>query len=429
MTQLACAKNNRLTALMQAVSSQEQLTPQVLLRRIRQGRVVIPANKKRKLAKPCGIGYGLRTKVNANLGTSGKKRQLKYELRKLRAAVDSGADTVMDLSVGADLKEVRREILRHSPVPVGTVPLYETAVQAKNKTGHLLNFDFRQALDTLKAQAAEGVDFFTIHAGVTRKSIAALEGNKRALGVVSRGGAILVNWIRYHKEENPFYQYFDQVLEIAYDYDVTLSLGDGLRPGSVIDATDRLQLAELKVLGELAERARQKGVQVIIEGPGHLPLDEIRRNVELEKKTCHHLPFYVLGPLVTDVAAGYDHISGAIGGALAASCGADFLCYVTASEHLRHPSVGDVREAVIASRIAAHAADLVKLKKQALSWDSQMTLARRQRNWSRQIKLSIDPKKAQEYRQSSRPLVSDVCTMCGDYCSLKLMDSCFVNRH
>jgi len=268
------------------------------------------------------------------------------------------------------------------------------------------------------------VDFFTIHSGVTRKSLSRLIKQKRLMGIVSRGGAMLAAWIRINNKENPFYQHFDKILDICYAYDVTISLGDGLRPGSILDAIDKAQITELKILGELAVEARRRNVQVMIEGPGHVPLDQIEKNIVLQKKICNGAPFYVLGPLVTDIAAGYDHIAGAIGGAIAASFGADFLCYVTPSEHLRHPSVEDVREGVIASKIAAHAADLVKIRNRAITWDKSMSQARKIRDWKRQISLSVDPDKAKAYRKSSKPDSSDVCTMCGDYCSIKVMEEC-----
>jgi len=424
MTQLEYAKNNIVTPLMKRIIRDERINSKQFLKHIKEGKVVIPRNLKHNLKNPCGIGFGLRTKVNANIGTSTDKSQEKDELKKLEAAVRYGADTVMDLSVGGDLKKIRKQILKHSPIPVGTVPIYEIAVNASRKNGDFLKFNIIDILDTLELQADEGVDFFTIHAGVTRRSLSALKKHKRILGIVSRGGAILANWIVKHKKENPFYEYFDKILDIAYKYDITISLGDGLRPGSILDATDKAQVTELEILGELAARAKRKNVQVMIEGPGHVPLDQIKENIVLEKKICHKAPFYCLGPLVTDVASGYDHISSAIGGALAASFGADFLCYVTASEHLRHPSIEDVREGVVASRIAAHAADIVKGIKSAKDWDKKMSQARKRRDWKKQIELSIDPDKAGYYRASSKPGLSDVCTMCGKYCSIKLMEEC-----
>lgn len=422
MTQLEYAKNGIITPLMKRVAVLEGVSPKLLLKRIKEGRVVIPLNKNHKIKSPCAIGYGLCVKVNANIGTSTDKAQIKDELKKLKVALKYGTDTVMDLSIGGSLSDIRRQIMRYSPVPVGTVPVYEIAVDAKIKRGDSLKFSAEDMLKTLERQAQEGVDFFTVHAGVTRKSLNVLNKKRRLMGIVSRGGAILATWMHRHKKENPFYEHFDRVLDIAYKYDVTLSLGDGLRPGSILDATDKAQLSELKILGELGLRAKKRNVQVIIEGPGHIPLDEVEKNIALEKKFCHQAPFYVLGPLVTDVAAGYDHISAAIGGALACSAGADFLCYVTPSEHLRHPSLDDVREGVIAAKIAAHAADIVKKIKPAIEWDKQMSKARKARDWKRQIKLSIDPDKARYYRASSKPHLLDVCTMCGEYCSIKLME-------
>jgi len=424
MTLLESAKNNIITPLMKQVAKDEGLSSKLILKYIKAGLVVIPRNLKHNLKKPCGIGLGLRTKINANIGTSTDKSQINHELKKLTAAIKYGADAVMDLSVGGDLERMRREIIKRSPVPVGTVPVYETAVNAQKNKKDFLKFGAGDILDTLESQAKQGVDFFTVHAGVTRKSISALNKQKRLLGIVSRGGAILATWMNIHKKENPFYEYFDSILDIAYKYDVTLSLGDGLRPGSILDATDKAQISELKILGALALRAKLRSVQVMIEGPGHVPLNQIKKNVDLEKKICHGAPFYVLGPLVTDIACGYDQITASIGGALAASFGADFLCYVTPAEHLRHPSIEDVREGVIASKIAAHAADIVKNPKSATRLDRNMSLARKERDWKKQIGLSIDPDKARHYRMSSRPRSSDVCTMCGKYCSIKLMERC-----
>ncbi len=420
MNQLEYAADNKVSPLVKRIASVEGLPVKRLLSYIRDGRAVIPLNKKHRISRPCGIGYGLRTKVNANIGASPDKVNLKGEIEKLNTCVKYGADTVMDLSVGGNLPEIRKELLRACPLPFGTVPVYEMAVLAQDKRGDLFKFTPEDMLEVLQRQAEEGVDFFTIHAGATKKSLSALKKHPRVMNIVSRGGAILAGWMRRHKKENPFYEFYDKILDIAYKYDITLSLGDALRPGSIFDASDSAQIAELKILGGLAMRARKRKVQVIIEGPGHVPLDQIEKNILLEKKFCRGAPFYVLGPLVTDVAAGYDQISGAIGGALAAAYGADFLCYLTPSEHLRHPSLDDVREGVIASRIAAHAADLVKRNKIALGWDKEMSLARAKRNWKKQIRLSIDPEKAERYRASSLPSNLGVCTMCGKYCSIKL---------
>lgn len=424
MTELESAKNNILTPLMIRIARGEGIDPKLIVKNIKEGKVVIPLNKNRRIKKPCGIGSGLRTKINANIGTSTDKSEIKDELEKLDVALECQADAVMDLSIGGDLKKIRQAILKRASVPVGTVPIYEIAVNAHQKQGSFLKFGLKDILEVLELQAKQGVDFFTIHAGVTKKSLDTLKRHSRILDIVSRGGAILASWINYHKKENPFFEHFDKVLEVCYKYDVTISLGDGLRPGSVLDATDPAQIAELKILGDLASRANKKNVQVMIEGPGHVPLNQIEKNILLEKKICHNAPFYVLGPLVTDVAAGYDHISASIGGALAASFGADFLCYVTASEHLRHPSVEDVREAVIAARISAHAADIAKGIKSAIEWDRKISQARKKRDWKKQISLSMDPVKARAYRTSSKPHLLDVCTMCGKYCSIKMIDEC-----
>ena len=420
MTQLEYAKNNKLTPLMARIAKAEGIKPQDLLKNIKNGSAVILKNSTRSLKNPCAVGKGLSTKINANIGTSTDKFRLKEELKKLEACIKYGADAVMDLSVGGKLREIRAQVIKKSTVPVGTVPVYELAVNAQRNQNNLLSFNYLDMLNILESQAKEGVDFFTIHAGVTQKSIASLKQSKRVLGIVSRGGAIVASWIKFHKKENPFFEHFDKILDIAYKYDVVLSLGDGLRPGSILDANDKAQFTELKILGQLALRARKRSVQVMIEGPGHVPLNKIKENITLEKKLCHNAPFYVLGPLVTDIASGYDHINASIGGALAASFGADFLCYVTPAEHLRHPSLLDVKEGIIASRISAHAADIVKGNRRAINQDRQISLSRKSRNWVKQISLSIDPEKAREYRESSKPLDNEVCTMCGRYCPIKL---------
>ena len=424
MTQLEYAKNEKLSPLVKKIALEEGVSLKSLLAWIKDGRAVIPLNKNHNIPKPCAIGFGLRTKVNANVGTSTDELELNDELKKVEVSIKYGADTIMDLSVGGDLNRTREEIIAHSTVPVGKVHIYEIAVNAQNKYGDLLKFDIDDILEALVNQAKQGVDFFTIHAGVTRESLRPLKKEKRLLGIVSRGGAILANWIACYKKENPFYEYFDKILDIAHTYDITLSLGDGLRPGSILDASDKAQFSELKILGALARRAKRRNVQVIIEGPGHVRINEIKKNILLEKKLCHKAPFYILGPLVTDIAAGYDHISSAIGACLAASYGADFICYVTASEHLRHPSIEDVKEGVIASKIAAHAADIAKGVKKAILWDKKMSQARKIRDWKKQAELSLDPEKANSFRASSRPLISDACTMCGEYCSIKLSEKC-----
>lgn len=419
MTQLENAKNNRINSIVRNIAKKEGIRPLELLKNIKNGSTVILKNSVHPVKTPCAVGKGVSTKINANIGTSTDKFNIKNELRKIDICIKYGADAIMDLSVGGNIKEMRSQVIKHSLVPIGTVPVYELAVNAQKK-GNLLKFDYVDMLDVLESQAKEGIDFFTIHAGVTKKSIGALKNSGRILNIVSRGGAILASWVKIHKKENPFFEHFDKILDIAYRYDVVLSLGDGMRPGSILDANDKAQFTELKILGELALRARKRNVQVMIEGPGHVPLNLIKKNIVMEKKLCHKAPFYVLGPLVTDIASGYDHINASIGGAIAAGFGADFLCYVTPAEHLRHPSFSDVKEGVIASKIAAHAADIVKKNKKAINRDRQMSFSRRNRNWLNQIKLSIDPAKAREYRLSSKPLDNEVCTMCGGYCPIKL---------
>lgn len=414
----------KFAALIKKVAKKENTDPSSLAAKIREGTCVITANNRKKINRPCAIGKGLSTKVNVNIGTSPDKADLKDELKKLALSVELGADTVMDLSVGGDLKKIRKEIIGNSVIPVGTVPIYEAAMRAQRKNGSFLKMEKSGIFDVLEEQAADGVDFFTVHCGINARSLDTFLKNKRVLDIVSRGGALLINWMKKNKKENPLFEYFDDVLSLAKKYNITLSLGDGMRPGSILDATDAVQMGELIELGKLTQRARSAGVQVIIEGPGHVPLQQIRKNIEDEKKICRGAPFYVLGPLVTDVGLGYDHISGAIGGALAAYYGADFLCYLTPAEHIRHPSVQDTREGLIASKIAAHAADIAKGLKNADLWDRKLSIARKKRDWPKQFSLAMDPKKAKEYRSSSNPKVKDVCTMCGEFCSIKLIDEC-----
>lgn len=424
MTQLELAKLNKASPEMRFVAKNEGIGIDLLKKRIRDGRIVLIKNSKRKI-KPCPVGEGLRTKVNANLGTSIDKTELKMELKKLRTAIRFGVDAVMDLSTGGNITKIRRTILKHSTVAVGTVPIYQIAINVCKKKHHISQMNKEDILEVFEEQADDGVDFWTVHSGITQDTLNRLKRKKRLIHIVSRGGAILTEWMVLNKKENPLYEYFDDIVKIARKYDITLSLGDGMRPGSLLDATDRPQIQELIVLGELAEKARRNNVQVIIEGPGHVPIDQIESNVLIEKRLCNNAPFYVLGPLVTDVAPGYDHIVGAIGGAMAAYYGADFLCYVTPSEHLRIPDENDVKDGVIASRIAAHAADIAKRIPGALNWDKEISEYRSNRNWKSQIKRSIDPAKASYYRKSSLPKNMDVCTMCSDYCSMKMVERYF----
>ncbi|MBI4186045.1 MAG: phosphomethylpyrimidine synthase ThiC [Chloroflexi bacterium] len=421
MTQLELSKAGVISPQMTRVAQCEGLEPEFIRQGVAQGTIVIPANVRHSNLAPCGIGQGLSTKVNANIGTSSDFGSMETELEKVRVAIDAGADAVMDLSTSGDISAIRQAIIASSHVPVGTVPIYQTGLEAIDKRGAIVNMAIDDLLAVIEAQARDGVDFITVHCGVTQSAIARLKRQKRVTDVVSRGGAFLLGWMLYNDRENPLYEHFDRLLEIAREYDVTLSLGDGMRPGSLADATDRPQIEELLVAGELVERSRQAGVQVMVEGPGHLPMHHIEANVRLQKSICKGAPFYVLGPLVTDVAAGYDHITGAIGGAIAAAAGADFLCYVTPSEHLSLPDAADVRQGVIASRIAAHAGDIAKGVKGAERWDMEMSLARKKLDWEEQARLSLDTGR---FRQGHGKHASagTACSMCGAFCAMELVE-------
>ena len=425
MTQLESARNKIITQEMKDVAEFEKIDPEAIRSRIAEGSVVIPLNNTHKGIKPVGIGKGLTIKVNANIGTSGDQVNPDDELAKLQVALDTNADAVMDLSTGGDISKIRQSIIKKSTIPLGTVPIYQAAVEAVKLHGGIIHLDPDLLFGAVEAQAKDGVDFMTIHAGVTLDALKCLRDQGRTTDIVSRGGAFLATWMLHHKRENPFFEEFDRLLSIANKYDITLSLGDGLRPGSLADATDRAQIHELLCLGELTQRAWNAGVQVMIEGPGHIPLDQVETQVILQKSLCNGAPFYVLGPLVTDIAAGYDHIAGAIGGAVAGMAGADFLCYVTPAEHLKLPSVNDVREGVVASKIAAHAADIARGHKGAIDRDLEMSKARKNLDWERQISLSIDPDKARSYRSSSKPSSDEVCTMCGEFCAIKTVRDYF----
>ena len=412
-TQLEKARNNQVTREMEIVARSEKVNVKELMRNLAKGYAVIPASGLHTSLKPIGIGKGLRIKINSNIGTSIAKADLKYELEKLRVSIEAGADTVMDLSTGGDIDLVRREIIKHSTIPVGTVPIYQ-AVCERNDIVGLTADDF---LRGIRKHIEDGVDFITIHSGVTKAAIPLVR--KRTMGAVSRGGAFLIKWMEHNQRENPLYENFDKILKMAYKHDVTLSLGDGLRPGCIKDATDKAQLHELRVLGELADVAYKENVQVMIEGPGHIPINEIKKNIDLQKKICKGRPFYVLGPIVTDVAPGYDHITSAIGGALAAFYGADYLCYVTPKEHLGLPEIDDVREGVIASKIAAHAADIALGR--GREWDDKMADARANLDWKRMLELAINPAKARRMREECSPKDVHTCSMCDRFCSVKLM--------
>ncbi|HID96322.1 MAG TPA: phosphomethylpyrimidine synthase ThiC [Candidatus Latescibacteria bacterium] len=421
MTQMSEAKAGRITPDMELVAEDEDMEPEIISQGIAKGEIVIVHNVRHRLSRIIAIGKGLRTKVNANIGTSTDFIDTDTELKKLVAALEAGTDTVMDLSTGGDLNSIRKQVLRASSVPVGTVPIYQAAVEAIAETGTLTGMTKEKIFDVIELQARDGVDFMTVHCGVTRNTLERLKQEGRITDIVSRGGVFLTTWMVANDKENPLYEDYDRLLEIARRYDVVLSLGDGLRPGCVADATDRAQVQELILLGELTKRAWERDVQVIIEGPGHLPLDQIQANVLLEKRLCHNAPFYVLGPIVTDIAPGYDHITSAIGAAYAASAGADFLCYVTPGEHLRLPTTSDVREGVIATRIAAHIGDMTKGLKGTVDWDLKMAKARKKLDWNEQMKLAIDPEIVRKTREESKPRMPDVCTMCGEYCALKMV--------
>ncbi len=420
MTQLEIARKGDISPQMETVAQAEGLEAEFIRQGVAKGTVVVPANVRHLDLVPCGVGEGLSTKVNANIGTSSDFGNVDTELEKLRVAVAAGADTVMDLSTGGDITAIRRAIIAASSCAIGTVPIYQAGIEAIEKHGAIVKMTVDDIFTAIEDNARDGVDFITVHCGVTRAAIARLKRQGRVTDVVSRGGAFMVGWMLHNDCENPLYEHYDRLLDISREYDVTLSLGDGMRPGSLADATDRTQVEELLTLGEMVQRAQEVGVQVMVEGPGHIPLDQIETNVRLQKAVCKGAPFYVLGPLVTDIAAGYDHITGAIGGAIAAISGADFLCYVTPSEHLAIPDVEDVREGVIATRIAAHAADIVKGVKGAAERDRQMALARKRLDWDEQARLSLDPERFGRVHRE-RATTGAACSMCGQYCAMDLV--------
>jgi phosphomethylpyrimidine synthase len=424
INQIEAARKNIITEEMKSCAAAEGVSAETIRGDIMDGRTVITKNRLRDIS-PLAVGKGLKTKVNANIGSSGDNHSVEEELEKLFAAISSGADAVMDLSTGGNIIEFRQNILKNSKVPVGTVPLYEAFQPAMENGGSgglsfIDKFDPEYLFEVIERQCEEGVDFITVHCGLTLNAIKTMNMQTRIMGIVSRGGSLIASWMIKKNKENPLYEDYGRLLKIAKKNDVVLSLGDGLRPGCLNDATDRAQITELVTLGELQKKALEEGVQVMIEGPGHVPLNQVEENIKLEKSLCNGAPFYVLGPLVTDIAPGYDHITSAIGGAIAAGAGADFLCYVTPAEHLRLPSVSDVKEGVIASKIAAHAGDIAKGIKGALNLDIEMSKNRRAMDWEKQYECALDPEKAKEMR-ASLPLKDDkVCSMCSSYCSIKL---------
>ncbi len=426
-TRIELAQKGIITEEVKKAALSEGIEPEQFAKDIASGFTVIARNVNHDI-KSLGIGRGLRTKINANIGTSRDRISLHEEIQKLDTLVQYGADAVMDLSTGGPIQDIRKLLLRKSPIPVGTVPIYEAVAKTVEDKGSLAKMSVDTLFETIEEHAEEGVDFVTVHSGLTLKTIGTLKEEGRILDIVSRGGAFLLEWMIYNERENPLYEYFDRLLAIAKKHDLTLSLGDGARPGCIADATDRTQIDELLTLGELRDRSVEAGVQVIIEGPGHVPLNQVELNIKMQKEICRGAPFYVLGPLVTDIAMGYDHITSAIGGALAGAAGADFLCYVTPSEHIRLPNIDDVKEGVIASRIAAHAADIAKGVKGAMDIDIEMAKKRKALDWDGQIALSLDPERVKKWRSEVPPAESKVCSMCGEFCAIKTVEEALKKR-
>jgi len=423
MTQLEYARQGIITEKMQQAALSEGVEAEFIRAGIAAGNIIICHNNKHTNGKPLAVGKGLRTKVNANIGSSADDLDIQKELEKARVAVAAGADAIMDLSTGGPVDEIRRAIIAETSACIGTVPLYQAALDAvRNQNKAIVDMTVEDIFAGVLKHAEDGVDFITVHCGVTRATVERMRREGRIMDVVSRGGAFTIEWMAHNNMENPLFEHFDRLLEITKAYDMTLSLGDGFRPGCLADATDRAQIQELIILGELTQRAQDFGVQVMIEGPGHMPMNQIEANILLQKRLCHGAPFYVLGPLVTDIAPGYDHITSAIGGTIAAAAGADFLCYVTPSEHLRLPTVEDVREGVMACRIAAHAGDIVKGVKGAIEKDNEMARCRKKLDWEGQFALAIDPEKARRLRAESGVAEHGACTMCGEFCAYKVMD-------
>ena len=419
------ARDGKTTEEMEAVAKVEQLDVEFIRKGIAKGRIIVPKSNKRNLEKPIGIGEGLLIKVNANVGSSKRVCDIPGELEKAKIAVKYGADTVMDLSTGiteADVINIRKSILDEIKVPIGTVPIYQSALRALEKKDAIINFDEDDLFNVVEEQAKEGVDFFTIHVGITKEIVNYLKDHPRTMGVVSRGGTFLAAWILENDQENPFNSRYDYLLEMAKEYDFTLSLGDACRPGCIFDSTDYAQIQELMEISKLVKRAWAQDVQVMVEGPGHIPANEIERNIKIMKSVCEGAPFYVLGPLVTDIAPGYDHLVSAIGGVMAGLAGADYLCYVTPSEHLALPNLEEVKRGTIASKIAAHAVNIAKYGRRASDWDYKMDIARKNLDWEGMIKHSIDPDLAREvHYRGGDSADDDVCSMCGEFCAIKIL--------
>lgn len=424
MTQIENAKQGIVTKEMKTTAAKESIKEENLRQLIAEGKVVVPANKNHKNLDPIGIGKGLKTKINANIGTSGDYAKIEDELKKIDMVIKYRSDTVMDLSTGGDVDKIRRALINRCSIPFGNVPIYQMAKETAAKGGTFVQMTIEEMLGYIENQAKDGVDFMTIHAGLTMKAVEKLKTQGRKAGIVSRGGSITTGWMLHNNKENPFYEHFDRILEIAGKYDVTMSLGDGLRPGCLADGSDWGQVEELLTLGELVKRCREAGVQVMVEGPGHLPIDQVEMNIKLQKSICDDAPFYVLGPIVTDIAPGYDHITSAIGGAIAASVGADYLCYVTPTEHLGLPDEEDVKEGIMASRIAAHVGDVAKGVPGAIERDNRMAEARRNLDWKLQEKICLDHEKFRQIREE-RSTNTDACSMCGDLCVYKVLENNF----
>ncbi len=420
MTQLEIARQGKISDEMMQCAEAEGVSPELIRKGVKDGTIVVVRNNRHGNIAPMAVGKGLRTKVNANIGTSKDHSDLALELEKIKVCVKSGADALMDLSTGGDLAAIRKAVMRESTIAVGTVPIYQAAATLLDNKRSVVEMTSDDIFQAIEQNGEDGVDFITVHCGVTRATVESIEREGRLLGIVSRGGSITAHWMRYNRKENPLYEEYDRLLDIAHRYDMVLSLGDGLRPGCLADATDRGQIHELIHLGELAKRARQRGVQVMIEGPGHVPIRDIEANMLLQKRLCDGAPFYVLGPLPTDIAPGYDHITAAIGGAIAGTAGADFLCYVTPSEHLRLPTLEDVKEGIIASRIAAHIADIAKGISGAYDKDLVMARYRKEFNWDGQVRIAIDPDKAGALLEKSEAAKDEGCSMCGELCAIKL---------
>ena len=419
-TQMDAARRGIVTPELKKVAEKEYMAVEDLMPLVASGKVAIPANKLHTCIDPEGIGSMLRTKINVNLGVSKDCKDYDVEMQKVLSAVNMGAEAIMDLSSHGNTQPFRRKLTSECPAMIGTVPVYDSVIHYQRDLDTLTAKDF---IDVIRLHAEDGVDFVTLHCGITRKTIDQIRKHKRKMNIVSRGGSLVFAWMCMTGEENPFYEYYDEILDICREYDVTISLGDACRPGCLADATDVCQIEELVRLGELTKRAWEKDVQVMVEGPGHMALDEIAANMKMEKRLCHNAPFYVLGPLVTDIAPGYDHITAAIGGAVAASSGADFLCYVTPAEHLRLPDANDVREGLVATKIAAHAADIAKGIPHARDIDNRMSDARRRVDWEEMFSLALDPEKPRKYFESAPPSNEGTCTMCGKMCAVRTVNT------